>query len=135
MWQGRTEDERAREILKILRTKRFVLLLDDVWQRLDLSQIGFCLPLIQNRSKVIITTRSQKICTEMGVPLQRQFRVEVLALEEALALFVEKVGENTLNSHPDIPHLSEKVAERYKDLPLALVTVGRALADKNSPEA
>ncbi|KAJ9682722.1 hypothetical protein PVL29_018618 [Vitis rotundifolia] len=135
MWQGRTEDERAREILKILITKRFVLLLDDVWQGLDLSQIGFCLPMIQNRSKVIITTRSQKICTEMGVPLQRQFRVKFLAREEALALFVEKVGENTLNSHPDIPHLSEKVAERCKGLPLALVTVGRAMADKNSPEA
>ncbi|RVW66664.1 putative disease resistance protein [Vitis vinifera] len=47
----------------------------------------------------------------------------------------EKVRENTLNSHPDIPHLSEKVALCYKGLPLALVTVGRALADKNSPEA
>ncbi|XP_034680456.1 disease resistance protein SUMM2-like [Vitis riparia] len=135
MWQGRTEDERATEILKILITKRFVLLLDDVWQRLDLSKIGFCLSMIRNRSKVIITTRSQKICTEMGVPLQRQFRVEFLALEEAFVLFVEKVGENTLNSHPDIPHLSEKVAERCKGLPLALVTVGRAMADKNSPEA
>ncbi|KAJ9682718.1 hypothetical protein PVL29_018614 [Vitis rotundifolia] len=134
-WQGRTEDERAREILYILITKRFVLLLDDVWQGLDLSQIGFCLPMIQNRSKVIITTRSQKICTEMGVPLQRQFRVEVLAREEALALFVENVGENALNSHPDIPDLSVKVAERCKGLPLALVTVGRAMADKDSPEA
>ena len=71
----------------------------------------------------------------MGVPLQRQFRVEFLAWEEALALFLEKVRENTLNSHPDIPHLSEKVALCYKGLPLALVTVGRAMADKNSPEA
>ncbi|KAJ9682721.1 hypothetical protein PVL29_018617 [Vitis rotundifolia] len=131
MWQGRTEDERATEIFNIMKRRRFVLLLDDVWQRLDLSKIGVPRPEIRNRSKVIITTRIQEICNEMEV--QRMFRVECLAQEEALALFLEKVGENTLNSHPDIPRLSEKMAERCKGLPLALITVGRAMANKNSP--
>ncbi|KAL6333960.1 hypothetical protein AAG906_000011 [Vitis piasezkii] len=117
MWQSRTEDERAGEIFNIMKRKRFVLLLDDVWQRLDLLKIGVPpLPEIRNESKVIITTRIQKICNEMEV--QRKFR---------------KVGENTLNSHPDIPQLSEKVAERCKGLPLALITVGKAMAHKNSP--
>ncbi|KAL6334263.1 hypothetical protein AAG906_014661 [Vitis piasezkii] len=101
LWQGRTEDERATEIFNIMKTRRFVLLLDD------------------------------KICNEMEV--QRKFRVECLAQEEALALFLEKVGENTLNSHPDISRLSKKMAERCKGLPLALITVGRAMAHKNSP--
>ncbi|XP_034680455.1 disease resistance protein SUMM2-like [Vitis riparia] len=131
MWKSRTEDERATEIFNIMKTKRFVLLLDDVWHRLDLSKIGVPLPEIQNQSKVIITTRIQKICNEMEV--QRKFRVDFLTQERALALFLEKVGENTLNSHPDIPQLSEKVAERCKGLPLALLTVGRAMAHKNSP--
>ncbi|XP_034695583.1 disease resistance protein RPS5-like [Vitis riparia] len=130
MWQGRTEDERATEIFNIMKTRRFVLLLDDVWQRLDLSKIGVPLPEIRNRSKVIITTRIQEICNEMEV--QRIFRVECLAQEEALALFLEKVGENTLTSHPDISRLSEKMAEWCKGLPLALITVGRAMANKNS---
>ncbi|KAJ9682726.1 hypothetical protein PVL29_018622 [Vitis rotundifolia] len=133
MWQGRTEDERARKIFNIMKTKNFVLLLDDVWQPLDLSEIGVPpLPNDRNESKVIITTRLQKICNEMEV--QRKFRVECLARQEALALFMKKVGKNTLNSHPDIPQLAEKVAERCKGLPLALVTVGRAMADKNSPQ-
>ncbi|XP_034680452.1 disease resistance protein RFL1-like isoform X1 [Vitis riparia] len=131
MWQGRTEDERATEIFNIMKTRRFVLLLDDVWQRLDLSKIGVPLPEIRNRSQVIITTRIQEICNEMEV--QRIFRVECLAQEEALALFLEKVGENTLNSHPDISRLSKKMAEQCKGLPLALITVGRAMAHKNSP--
>ncbi|RVW28692.1 putative disease resistance protein [Vitis vinifera] len=132
MWQGRTEDERATKIFNILKTKKFVLLLDDVWQPFDLSRIGVPpLPNVQ-KFRVIITTRLQKTCTEMEV--ERKFRVECLEQEEALALFMKKVGENTLNSHPDIPQLAEKVAERCKGLPLALVTVGRAMADKNSPE-
>ncbi|XP_034680460.1 disease resistance protein SUMM2-like [Vitis riparia] len=63
--------------------------------------------------------------------VQRKFRVDFLTQERALALFLEKVGENTLNSHPDIPQLSEKVAERCKGLPLALITVGRAMGSGN----
>ena len=43
MWQGGTE-ERAKKIFDIMETKKFVLLLDDVWQPLDLSEIGVPLP-------------------------------------------------------------------------------------------
>ena len=133
MWQGRTEDERAREIFNILKTKRFVLLLDDVWQRLDLSEIGVPpLPDDQNKSKVIITTRFMRICSDMEV--QATFKVNCLTREEALALFLKKVGEDTLSSHPDIPNLAEMMAERCKGLPLALVTVGRAMANRITPQ-
>ena len=112
-----------------MKTKRFVLLFDDVWQRLDLSEIDAPLPDEQNKSKVIITTRSMRICSEMEV--QARFKVE---REEALALFLQKVGKDTLSSHPDIPKLAEMMAERCKGLPLALVTVGRAMADRNTPQ-
>ena len=30
-WEGRSEDERAKEIFNVLKTKKFVLLLDDIW--------------------------------------------------------------------------------------------------------
>ena len=132
MWQNRTQNEKAIEIFNIMKTERFLLLLDDVWKVLDLSQIGVPLPDDRNRSKVIITTRLWRVCIEMGAQLK--FRVQCLAWKEALTLFQKNVGENTLNSHPDIARLSEKVAGLCKGLPLALVTVGRAMADKNSPQ-
>ncbi|RVW28706.1 Disease resistance protein RPS5 [Vitis vinifera] len=133
MWQGRTEDERAREIFNILKAKRFVLLLDNVWQRLDLSEIGVPpLPDDQYKSKVIITTRFMRICSDMEV--QATFKVNCLTREEALALFLKKVGEDTLSSHPDIPNLAEMMTERCKGLPLALVTVGRAMANRITPQ-
>ena len=43
-------------------------------------------------------------------------------------------GEDTLNSHPDIPKLAEMVAKECKGLPLALIVVARAMASAKTPE-
>ncbi|KAL6335018.1 hypothetical protein AAG906_023823 [Vitis piasezkii] len=120
------KDDKAMEIWKVLKTKKFVLLLDDIWERLDLLQVGVSLQDNQNKSKIIFTTRSEDLCHQMKA--QKRIKVECLAPEEALALFQEEVGEEALNSHPDIPRLAKVVAEECKGLPLALITIGRALA-------
>ena len=53
--------------------------------------------------------------------------MECLTKEESINLFKEKVGETTLNSHPDISHLAEIAVKECKGLPLALV-------GKNTPQ-
>ena len=45
-----------------------------------------------------------------------------------------KVGENTLNSDPRILKLAEDMAAECKGLPLALVSVGRAMASREDLE-
>nr|CAN82888.1 hypothetical protein VITISV_028022 [Vitis vinifera] len=40
-WENRSStEEKAAEILRVLKTKKFVLLLDDIWERLDLLANG-----------------------------------------------------------------------------------------------
>ncbi|KAL6137736.1 hypothetical protein ACLB2K_063025 [Fragaria x ananassa] len=51
-----------------------------------------------------------------------------------LNLFQEKVGKETLSVDPDIPELAEIVAKECGGLPLALVTVGQAMACKKTPQ-
>ncbi|RVW24739.1 putative disease resistance protein [Vitis vinifera] len=65
---------------------------------------------------------------------QKSIKVECLKEAEALSLFQAKVGDDTLNSHPDIPKLSEIVAKECKGLPLALVVIARAMARAKTPE-
>ncbi|KAK7827565.1 putative disease resistance protein [Quercus suber] len=110
----------------------FLLLLDDIWERLDLNLVGIPLPDDQNESKVIFTTRLKEVCGLMGA--QQNIKVECLAQEEALRLFRMKVGENILNSDPRIQQLAEDMAAECKGLPLALVTVGLAMASREVPE-
>nr|CAN79245.1 hypothetical protein VITISV_014021 [Vitis vinifera] len=60
IWEtGSSNDEKAAEIFRVLSTKKFVLLLDDVWERLGLLEIGVPYPDAQNKSKIVFTTRSK----------------------------------------------------------------------------
>ncbi|XWS11810.1 hypothetical protein CRYUN_Cryun37aG0032800 [Craigia yunnanensis] len=65
---------------------------------------------------------------------RKKIKVECLESEKAWKFFEEKVGDETLNSHPDIRKLAEEVVKRCGGLPLALITIGRAMACKNTPE-
>ncbi|CAJ1819800.1 unnamed protein product [Sphenostylis stenocarpa] len=131
-WDGKTIDERAIVLYNFLKRKKFVLLLDDLWERINLLKLGIPLPDMENGSKVIFTTRSMEVCRNMEA--NRCIKVECLAPKEAFELFREKVGEETLNSHPEIFHLAQIVAKECEGLPLALITVGRSMARKTLPE-
>ncbi|TYJ47849.1 hypothetical protein E1A91_A01G020400v1, partial [Gossypium mustelinum] len=114
-------EDKAVDIFRVLCEKKFVLLLDDLWERFDLTRAGVPLPTQQNGSLVIFTTRSFEVCLECLPP------------GEAFNLFEEKVGSETLQMHPDIPKLAEAVVEECAGLPLALITIGRAMASKTTP--
>ena len=131
-WEGRSEDERAEEIFNVLKTKKFVLLLDDIWERLDLSKVGIPPLNPQDKLKMVLTTRSKDVCQDMEVT--ESIEVNCLPWEDAFALFQTKVGADTINSHPDIPKLSEIIAKECKGLPLALVVIARAMARAKTPE-
>ncbi|MBA0748388.1 hypothetical protein Gogos_005222 [Gossypium gossypioides] len=131
-WKNKSVDQKATDIYGVLRSKRFVVLLDDLWKRVDLNQVGIPKPSQENGSKLIFTTRSLEVCGEMGAG--KKIKVECLESKKAWELFQDKVGDETLNSHPDIPNLAKQVAERCGGLPLALITIGRAMACKTTIE-
>ncbi|MBA0663003.1 hypothetical protein Goklo_007059, partial [Gossypium klotzschianum] len=108
-WKHKSVEEKAVDIYGVLRNKKFVVLLDDLWERVNLNQ---------------------EVCGEMGA--RKKIKVECLESEKAWELFQNEVGYETLNSHPDIPNLAKQVAERCGGLPLALITIGRAMACKTT---
>ncbi|OAY75272.1 putative disease resistance protein [Ananas comosus] len=61
--------DQARIISDFLREKNFLLLLDDLWERLDLGAVGVPMPSAageQLKRKVVLTTRFLKVCGQMG---------------------------------------------------------------------
>ena len=131
-WKEKEEERKAEKIRRVLKTRKFVLLLDDIWDPLDLMRVGIPPLGDGNESKIVFTTRSADVCG--GMAAQKSIKVECLEEKEALSLFQAKVGEDTLNSHPDIPKLAKMVAKECKGLPLALIVIARAMASAKTPE-
>ncbi|KAL5757497.1 hypothetical protein ACOSP7_020108 [Xanthoceras sorbifolium] len=129
-WNSKKLQEKAVDIYRVLSKRKFVLLLDDIWQRVNLvDDIGIPPPSTEIDFKVVFTTRSKEVCRRMET--HKTVEVECLTDEEAWTLFREKVGEETLNSHPYIPLLAKEMARECGGLPLALITIGRAMAGRN----
>ncbi|KAF2572178.1 hypothetical protein F2Q70_00001187 [Brassica cretica] len=66
-WKQKEKRQKADVLYNFLRKRRFVLFLDDLWEKVDLAEIGIPIPTTQNRCKVAFTTRSQEVCARMGV--------------------------------------------------------------------
>ncbi|KAF2301624.1 hypothetical protein GH714_028357 [Hevea brasiliensis] len=127
-WKKKSLREKAEDIFRVLSRKKFVLLLDDIWRRVDLEEIGVPLPTRQNRCKIVFTTRSCRVGGQMEA--EKMIKVEPLAWEEAWALFQKKVGDIDF----DIVPLAQDIAKECSGLPIALITIGRAMASKITKE-
>ncbi|AAG12572.1 resistance to Pseudomonas syringae protein 5 [Arabidopsis thaliana] len=129
-WSEKNDNQIAVDIHNVLRRRKFVLLLDDIWEKVNLKAVGVPYPSKDNGCKVAFTTRSRDVCGRMGV--DDPMEVSCLQPEESWDLFQMKVGKNTLGSHPDIPGLARKVARKCRGLPLALNVIGEAMACKRT---
>ncbi|KAA8523276.1 hypothetical protein F0562_009699 [Nyssa sinensis] len=126
------QKQRAKKIYQIMRRKKFLLLLDDVWEGIDLEKIGIPLPDKINKCKVVFTTRSMDVCSDMDAHCK--LKVEFLKEKESWQLFCEKVGRSDILDAPSIRPHAETIIRKCGGLPLALITIGRAMANKETEE-
>ncbi|KAJ9692941.1 hypothetical protein PVL29_011863 [Vitis rotundifolia] len=99
----------------------------DIWREVGIPPLDQ-----QNKSKLIFTTRSQDLCGQMGA--HKKIQVKSLAWKDSWDLFQKYVGKDALNSDPEIPELAEMVAKECCGLPLAIITIERAMASKVTPQ-
>ncbi|XP_050224699.1 disease resistance protein At4g27190-like [Mercurialis annua] len=106
--------------------KRVLIILDDVWERVELLQLGIPYGADHNGCKIVVTTRSLDVCNEMES--QRNIEVKVLSQGDSWKLLKRVAG-----NHIDYAELrtdAKEVATQCCGLPIALVTLGRALRNK-----
>ncbi|KAJ0006674.1 hypothetical protein Pint_29910 [Pistacia integerrima] len=63
----------------------------------------------------------------------KKIEVKGLSFEESFELFRQCVKEDVLNSHTEIPELAKTIAKGCKGLPLALITIGKAMSNRKKP--
>ncbi|XP_077244424.1 disease resistance protein At4g27190-like [Tasmannia lanceolata] len=109
--------------------KKFLLILDDVWEKIDLDKVGIPQGDLLG-CKIILTTRSFDVCSQMET--DENIRVETLTDEHSWELFSKHVGG--LPDDEEIKSLAREVAKECKGLPLAIKVVGGSMRGKKRVE-
>ncbi|GKV34656.1 hypothetical protein SLEP1_g43014 [Rubroshorea leprosula] len=128
--------KRAATLSKMLEThKPYLLILDDVWSSFKLEDVGIPEPNVTNGCKVVLTTRSQEVARSMDC---RRIQVKTLSEDEALKLFLNKVGGTALSCpggglKKDLESTLKKIVAQCDGLPLAIVTVAGSLKEISEP--
>ncbi|XP_062169185.1 disease resistance protein At4g27190-like isoform X1 [Alnus glutinosa] len=115
---------------RLKKEEKFLLILDDVWQKIDLHSLGIPQPEDHKGSKIILTTRSFDVCRHMSTDVQ--VKVDVLNDEESWQLFSRNAREVASSEH--IRPFAEAIVRECCGLPLALVTMGAAMREKTKVE-
>ncbi|KAK1290882.1 Disease resistance protein [Acorus calamus] len=121
-----SDDSVARKLHSYLERKRWLLLLDDVWEKIDLLKIGIPSSNELNTCKVVLASRDLKVCNQMDT--NENIELKTLNKDEACKLLLEKVGEVSPVIRSTIV---DNILEQCGNLPLAIVTVGSALRTKD----
>ncbi|KAI3919110.1 hypothetical protein MKW98_016663 [Papaver atlanticum] len=129
-WAEETNvNERAKDIFVLSINKKLLLLLDDIWEGIDLETIGVSKYTFQiTGSKVVFTTRNKQVCGFMEA--DKSIKIECLDEDQAWSLFQQKVKQEALSCHPDVPEVAKKIAKECCGLPLALIAIGRTMSTK-----
>jgi len=132
-----TDDSRNLEMVqgrlkKLLKEKRFLLVLDDVWNedRDQWKSLQTPLKYGVKGSKILVTTRSNKVASTLESNHIHQLKQ--LQKDHSWQVFAKHAGKDDnskLNS--ELKEIGMKIVEKCQGLPLALETVGGLLQSKS----
>ncbi|XP_034703028.1 putative disease resistance protein RGA3 isoform X2 [Vitis riparia] len=121
-------DQLQKRLQEKLDRKRYLLVLDDVWNedKRKWGQFITLLPVGANGSKILVTTRSTRVASVIGI--DSPYIVEGLKDDESWDLFESlafKKGEEQM--HPNLVAIGKEIVKMCKGVPLVIATLGRML--------
>ncbi|KAJ8759540.1 hypothetical protein K2173_007160 [Erythroxylum novogranatense] len=121
------------ELEEKLKEKRFLLVLDDVWNESVNYWDQLLKPLKSGApgSKIIITTRNDGVAA--AVSFSTIFRLDVLASTECWQLFCKHAFEDeNCGDYPHLEEIGKEIVKRCEGLPLVVKVMGGILRSKRN---
>ncbi|XP_042959438.1 putative disease resistance RPP13-like protein 1 [Carya illinoinensis] len=116
---------------KNLNGKKFLLVLDDVWSEKPIHQelLGQLLHYGAQGSKILITTRNEKVALAMHAIATHHHHLKLLPQDVCWSLFEKHAFLNgsSSNTDPKIREIGPQIVEKCKGLPLAIKAIGDLL--------
>jgi disease resistance protein RPS2 len=111
---------------RLKRETKVLVILDDIWERLELDDVGIPSGSDHRGCKILMTSRDRNVLSR-GMVTKKVFWLQVLPENEAWNLFKKTAGD--VVKYPDLQLVAVEVAKRCAGLPILIVTVARALKD------
>ncbi|KAF8391545.1 hypothetical protein HHK36_023851 [Tetracentron sinense] len=131
MWRLKLEEQIDYARSRLKNEKRILVILDDVWEKLNLEAVGIPFGDDHKGCKIVLTTRCQEVCHKMGIQT-KAIPLNVLSKDDSWNLFRKYAGQGV--DSPPLNVVAREVAKHCGGLPLALVTVGSALGGEDLQE-
>ncbi|WRX12701.1 NB-ARC - like 10 [Theobroma cacao] len=113
-----------------LKGKKFLLVLDDVWNKkyVDWEALKRPLKSAAEDSKIIVTTRDEGVASVMRTTTS-SYNLKPLSEKDCWSLFTNHVcsGSGNTTIRPDLEAMGREIVKKCKGLPLAIKTLGGLL--------
>ncbi|XP_010659076.1 putative disease resistance protein At3g14460 isoform X2 [Vitis vinifera] len=122
------------ELSQSLAGKRFLLVLDDVWNKNyeDWNNLRSPFKGGAKGSKVIVTTRNTHVALMMEPSVTYHHSLKPLSYDDCWSVFVQHAFENRdIQEHPNLKSIGKKIVEKCDGLPLAAKVLGGLLRSKH----
>ncbi|KAL5983520.1 hypothetical protein ACLOJK_017606 [Asimina triloba] len=121
--------ELRRMVKRYLQSKKYVVLLDDVWSINDWDKLSSVFPDCSCGSRLMVTTRDAGVASALGEGTNRVCKLQPLNEEEAWELFCRKAFWNE-SCPSELRPLARTLVEKCEGLPLAIVALGGLMSTK-----
>ncbi|TMW81133.1 hypothetical protein EJD97_011666, partial [Solanum chilense] len=118
------DDDVADKLRRVLIGKRYLILLDDIWDVEAWEDLGICFPQGECGSRVMVTTRIEQVAKHHSNP---PYSLSFLTSEKSWELLEKKVFRGK-SSPPDLVEAGLQVAQHCKGLPLVVVLIAGIIA-------
>uniref|UniRef100_M8C4D0 Disease resistance protein RPM1 n=1 Tax=Aegilops tauschii TaxID=37682 RepID=M8C4D0_AEGTA len=121
------EQQLISEIRTFLENKRYLIVIDDIWDKSVWENIKYAL--IENGygSRVITTTRVLYVSLQAG----GVYRLKPLSVVDSRKLFYQRIYEMENKSPPNqLVEVSERILKRCGGVPLAILAIGSLLSSE-----
>ncbi|KAK9265817.1 hypothetical protein L1049_021579 [Liquidambar formosana] len=135
-----TEDQMERFLRDVLEERRYLVVIDDVWDKEVWESLRKAFPDNNEGSRVIVTTR-RKVVAEGSHERTHVHELRSLRPDESWELFCQKafhkhsvIGGETRRCPEDLEGLARDMVEKCDGLPLAIIVLGGLLSTKERHE-
>lgn len=116
------------KLRKSLMRKRYLIILDDIWEVKVWEELQLSFPHDENGSRIVLTTRDEEVARQLKHHSDPYF-LRFLTVDESWDLLQNKVFQGDI-CPPELLKTGLRVAENCKGLPLVIILIAGIIAEK-----